>query len=89
MQLTLVEDQAIAARMALIVGADNFDRLFRGVQFDEFDGTVLYVYAADEGAVAGLVGIRVGVVSGVINLESSGVEASDWRPRHAEPYHEA
>jgi hypothetical protein len=48
MHLTLVEDQAIAARMALIVGADNFDRLFRGVQFDEFDGTVLYVYAADE-----------------------------------------
>jgi hypothetical protein len=48
MHLTLVEDQAIAARMALIVGADNFDRLFRGVQFDEFDGTVLYVYAADD-----------------------------------------
>ncbi|WP_108522835.1 IS66 family insertion sequence element accessory protein TnpB [Bradyrhizobium algeriense] len=30
-----------------------------------------------------------GVVSGVINLESSGVEASDWRPRHDEHYHEA
>jgi len=41
------------------------------------------------GAVAELVGIEVGVVSGVINLESSGVEASDWRPRHDEPYHEA
>jgi hypothetical protein len=48
MHLKLAEDQAIAARMALIVGADNFDRLFRGIQFDEFDGTVLYVYAADE-----------------------------------------
>lgn len=47
-KLTLVQDQAIAARMALIVGSDNFDRLFRGVQFDEFDGTVLYVYAVDE-----------------------------------------
>src|SRR5258708_38815526 len=34
------------------------------------------------GAVAELVGIEGGVVSGVINLESSGVEASDWRPRH-------
>jgi hypothetical protein len=45
-------------------------------------------YAAN-GAVAGLVGIEGGVVSGEINLESSGVEASDWRPRHAEPYHEA
>jgi hypothetical protein len=41
------------------------------------------------GAVAGLVGIGCGVVSGVINLESSGVEASDWRPRHDEHYHEA
>jgi hypothetical protein len=40
------------------------------------------------GAVAGLVGIEGGVVSGVINLESSGVEASDWRPRHDEHYHE-
>jgi hypothetical protein len=41
------------------------------------------------GAVAGVVGIEGGVVSGVFNLESSGVEASDWRPRHDEPYHEA
>ena len=40
-------------------------------------------------AVAELVGIEGGVVSGVINLESSGVEASDWRPRHEERYHEA
>jgi hypothetical protein len=48
MKLSLVQDQAIAARMALIVGADNFDRLFRGIQFHEFDGKVLYVYAADE-----------------------------------------
>jgi hypothetical protein len=39
--------------------------------------------------VARLVGIEGGVVSGVINLESSGVEAPDWRPRHDEHYHEA
>jgi hypothetical protein len=39
-----------------------------------------------EGAVAGVVGIEGGVVSGVINLESSGVGASDWRPRHAKHY---
>jgi hypothetical protein len=44
--------------------------------------------AAWWGAVAGLVGIECGVVSGVINLESSGVEASDWRLRHDEHYHE-
>ena len=41
------------------------------------------------GPVAGLVGIDGGVVSGVMNLESSGVEAPDWRPRHDEHYHEA
>jgi hypothetical protein len=44
---------------------------------------------ATRGAVGELVGIDGGVVSGVINLESSGVEASDWRPRHDEGYHEA
>ena len=41
------------------------------------------------GAVAGLVGIEGGVVSGVFNLESSSVEALDWRPRHDEQYYEA
>ena len=40
------------------------------------------------GPVAGLVGIERGVVSGVINLESSDVGASDRRPRHDEQYHE-
>jgi len=35
-----------------------------------------------------VVGIEGGVVSGVINLESSGVGASDWRPRHEELYQE-
>ena len=34
--------------MALVVEANSFDRLFRGAQFDEFDCTALYVYAADE-----------------------------------------
>jgi hypothetical protein len=42
-----------------------------------------------EGPVAELVGIEGGVVSGVFNLESSGVEAPDRRPRHEEHYHEA
>jgi hypothetical protein len=43
----------------------------------------------DFGAVAGVVGIEGGVVSGVFNLESSDVRASDWRPRHDKRYHEA
>ena len=40
-------------------------------------------------AVARLVGIEGGVVSGVFNLKSSGVRASDWRPRHDKRYREA
>jgi hypothetical protein len=48
MQLTPVQDQAITARMALIVGGTTFDRLFVGVSFDELDGDILYVYAKDE-----------------------------------------
>lgn len=48
MILTPVQDQAIAARMALVVGGVTFDRLFIGVRFDEVDGDLLYVYAKDE-----------------------------------------
>jgi hypothetical protein len=48
MHLTHIQDQAIAARMALIVGGATFDRLFAGVRFDEVDGDILYVYAKDE-----------------------------------------
>jgi hypothetical protein len=40
------------------------------------------------GAVAGVVGIESGVVSGVINLESPGVGAPGRRPRHDKCYHE-
>jgi hypothetical protein len=52
MQLSPVQDQAIAARIALIVGPATFDRLFAGVRFDEVDGDILYVYAKDEAAAA-------------------------------------
>jgi hypothetical protein len=41
------------------------------------------------GAVARLVGIEVGVVSGVFNLESPGVGAPGWRLRHEEAYYAA
>jgi len=63
-----------------------------GVQFPQVPHAVANRYknelstALGLGAVAGLVGIECGVVSGLINLESSGVEASDWRPRHDEHY---
>ena len=42
-----------------------------------------------KGAVRRLVGIEVGVVSGVFNLESPGVDAPGWRLRHEEAYHAA
>ena len=45
-------------------------------------------FRTGSGAVAGVVGIEGGVVSGVINLELSGVGASDWRPRHEKHYQE-
>jgi len=44
---------------------------------------------AKSGAVRRLVGIEVGVVSGVFNLESPGVDAPGWRLRHEEAYHTA
>ncbi len=34
-------------------------------------------------------GIEVGVVSGVFNLESPSVDAPGWRLRHEEAYHTA
>jgi hypothetical protein len=47
------------------------------------------VYEAYNGPVAGLVGIEVGVVSGVTNLKSPGVGAPGRRPRHEECYQQA
>lgn len=52
MKLTLVDDQAIAARIALIVGAETFDRLFQGVRFGEIQHDILVVYAKDEQSAA-------------------------------------
>ena len=52
MRLTSVEDQAIQARIAFIVGAVTFDRLFAGVRFDEVDGPLLYAYAGNEDTAA-------------------------------------
>jgi hypothetical protein len=45
--------------------------------------------APGQGPVAGLVGIEGGVVSGVTNLESPGVEVPGRRPRHEERYQQA
>jgi hypothetical protein len=58
MRLTPVQDQAIAARMAVIVGSAMFDRLFAGVHFDVVDGDILFVYALDEDRAAWKIPMR-------------------------------
>ena len=57
--------------------------------FDISIGQTRFVRRLLIGAVAELVGIECGVVSGVFNLELSGIEVPDWRPRHDKHYHEA
>lgn len=52
--VTEVQSQAISASMALIVGAETFDRLFLGVEFAEVEGHVLYVFAPTEAQAAEL-----------------------------------
>ncbi|WP_375780377.1 hypothetical protein ACE103_17015 [Bradyrhizobium sp. ma5] len=52
MDLTEIEDYAIQARMALMVGAATFDRVFTGIRFAEVDGCLLYVYVSDESTAA-------------------------------------
>ena len=43
MELTLIQDYAIQARVAAVIGASVFDQVFAGVKFAETDGPMLYV----------------------------------------------
>ena len=52
MLLSTVKQQAIEARMALIVGAEQYDRLFLGFQCTELEGDILFVDALDEDCAA-------------------------------------
>ncbi|MBN8991665.1 MAG: hypothetical protein J0H42_25790 [Rhizobiales bacterium] len=52
MELTLTQDYAIQARMAAVLGAAEFYRVFAGVRFAEVDGPLMYVYANDESTAA-------------------------------------
>src|SRR6266851_8407696 len=63
--------------------------LFGGWGARKYGARASLFVAVSIGAVARLVGIRVGVVSGVFNLESPGVGALGWRLRHEEAYHAA
>jgi hypothetical protein len=47
-----IQSLAITARMAAIVGSESFDRLFAGVEFNEVDGDILFVYAQNEDCAA-------------------------------------
>jgi uncharacterized protein (TIGR02391 family) len=75
--------------MMMFSGAVSGLRNPRAHRFIQDDPERALEFIAYVGAVAGLVGNEGGVVSEVINLESSGVEAPDRRPRHDEHYHEA
>lgn len=48
MKVGQVQQQAIQARMNLIVGAATFDQLFLGATFDEVADKILYVFARTE-----------------------------------------
>ena len=63
--------------------ASTIPEQYGGVKLTDEEDFILQI-----GSVAELVGIEGGVVSGVFNLESSDVGASDRRPRHEENYHE-
>jgi len=52
MKLSVVQQQAIEARMALIVGAEQYDRLFLGFQCTELEGDILFIDALDEDCAA-------------------------------------
>lgn len=52
MNLTDIRDFAIQARVAAVLGATEFDRVFAGVRFAEVEGPLLYAYARDEATAA-------------------------------------
>jgi hypothetical protein len=52
MELSHIQDYAIQARVASVLGAKEFDRVFVGVRFAVLDGSLLYVYAKDENTAA-------------------------------------
>ena len=78
--------------MQVLMGIHAADDMADSILFDHWVALLVRPcfngFAKTEGAVARLVGIEGGVVSEEFNLESSGVEAPDRRPRHDQPYYE-
>lgn len=54
MNLTDIQDFAVQARLAAVLGAAEFDRVFAGVRFAEIEGPLLYVFAKDEPTAAAI-----------------------------------
>ena len=48
MELTYTQDLAIQAKVAPVIGANVFDKVFAEVRFAETDGPLLYVYARNK-----------------------------------------
>jgi hypothetical protein len=46
--LSTIQQQAIEARIALIVGAEQYDRLFLSFQCTELESDILFIDALDE-----------------------------------------
>jgi NAD(P)-dependent dehydrogenase (short-subunit alcohol dehydrogenase family) len=96
--LDICEPDQVAALRDRLSGR-KFDMLFVNAGVTNNEKETIADVTTDEfvrvmvtnslGPVAGLVGIEGGVVSGVFNLESPGVEAPGRRPRHDKRYHEA
>lgn len=54
MKLSNVQDYAIQARVASVLGGNMFDPVFAGVRFAEIDGSLLYVYSRVEESAAAI-----------------------------------
>jgi hypothetical protein len=52
MKLSVIQQQTTEARMALVVGAEQYDRLFLSFQCTELEGDILFVDALDEDCAA-------------------------------------
>jgi len=69
MRLSIVQQHAIEARMALIVGAEQYDRLFLGFQCTELEGDILFVDALDEDCAAEIedrFSLHISIIAGEI-----------------------
>lgn len=76
MYLTNTQSMAITARMAELVGAETFDRLFAGVEFRQTDGNILFAYArGDERAdeIEEDVGLYISIIASDILRRDIGV----------------